>query len=163
MHHAAHRPSEIFEDRVGVFVGVAAVDDDREVEAVRPIELAAERGLLDIAGVAAAEPIETRFPDPDASGVSGEGFDGGPILFARGGGVVRVDTRRREDVGFGIREFEAERGRHGVRPDVDETDHPGIPRPLQGFLEVRGEVLEIEMGMGVDDGHAVGSLTRRSE
>ena len=129
------------ENREGLPVRVAAVDDDRLAEPPRHVELAAQRRLLRVAGREVAEEVEPHLAQRHHLGRAA----GQPLhrLEVGLGGLPRVvgmDAHGGPDLGQAL----GQRHRRGIGlaigADGHHPGHAGGPRALQHRVEVRQQL-----------------------
>lgn len=149
----------LFERVDNVVLGLAAVDDDRQVNFESESDLRAERLDLRLTGSQVVVIIQPDLPDghKPVHGLAGwtMGGDqppqhrlrlGSPLL-----GVMGVDPGSREEAG--IRQRLLHRtltARHGVA-DADHCIHATCHGPIENLREIAGELAMGEVGMRVDD------------
>ena len=142
------------QDRRHVVVGVARMDDERQVELAGKRDMAAKDPLSDVARRAVVVIVEARLADPDAFGMSGECAHGVEILRVLPGRLMRMRADGEEHVVVPLRDRDHARGLRHFRADGDHALDAGRARALDDRVEVVGEVGKIEVAMAVDERHS---------
>jgi hypothetical protein len=144
-----HRAVVGAQQRLGVGVGRARVDDDREPELRGESELRLEEAALLLLPLAAVVVVEPGLADGDDTGLGEQGAQLLETLGLPGARPVRVDAQGGEDAALGRGERERGPARRDPRADRDHPADAGVARPREGGA---GLLERVEVRVGVDHG-----------
>ena len=150
-------PISLRQDRGDIVVGVARMDDERQVELAGERDMPTKDSLGDIARRVVIVIIEPRLADPDAFGMSGESAHGGEILGPLPRRLMRMRADGEEDVVVPLRDGDHACGLRHFGADGDHALDAGPPRALDDPIKVVGEVGKIEVAMAVDESLSFGA------
>src|ERR1051326_4557779 len=134
-------------------VGLAAVDDDRELRSARRFHLTDEDLLLAVARGMVVEIVQANFSPSDDLFVSGKLFQFGEGCVVREFGLVGVDANGSVHKRILLSEANSavEDGRAVAIADGDDRFNSGLASALDNLLAVGLELLAIEMCVRVDE------------
>ena len=153
---ARNRPCPISsrQDCRDIVVGVARMDDEREVELARKRDLPTKDALGDVTRRVVVMIVEASLADADTFGMIGECAHGGEVLRPLSSRLMRMRADREKDVLVPLRDRDDARGLRYAGADGDHALDAGRPRALNDPVEVVGEVGKIEVAMAVDESHS---------
>ncbi len=160
MEQGAERPLPhlVLQDRGGVVLRLAGMDDDRQAELARKRDLAAEHALGDVGRGVIVVVVEAGLADPDAFGMLGEPAHGGEIRRRLARRLVRMGSDGEEDAVVALGDLGEPRRLVDPRADGDHPlDARRRARALDDRVEFVGEIGKIEMAMAVDQRHVAAS------
>jgi len=138
------------QERHNRLVGLAGMNDQGFVPRQRPVQKEAQILALDLFGGIVVIEIESDLAEGDHPGVLQQSRDLVEILRTGLGDIVGVDPHRRKDHGILFRQLHAPAAGGEVDADGDDLPHPVHLSAVKHLLAVGVELVEIEMGVGVD-------------
>ena len=156
MEHSAEPPLPHFlrQDRGHVGVGVARVDDERQVELASQRDLPAKDALSHVARRAVIVIVEARLADAYAFRMPGEGAHGVEVLRPLPRRLVRMGADGEEDVVVALGDRGDACGFPDLRADGDHPLDACGAGALNDGVEVISEIGKVEVAVAVDDGHS---------
>ena len=140
-----------FQQRHGVVVGVAGVDDQRQAGRAGGRDVGAKARGLPVARGKVVEIVEAALADGDDAGVSGELEQRCRVVEALLAGLVRVDADGAEHLGPALGQGDADGPARALGGDVDHSADAGRLGPLDHPGLVLGEARVVEVAVAVDD------------
>ena len=147
-------PGKLLYDLQAVPVGLPVVDDHRQVQLQRHLELTAEHHLLEfLRRVLRPVVVQADLPDGHHLFMSAQVPDGVEVLVRAAGAVLRVEPRGGEQPGAALRQGQGGAGALHVHPGDHHSPHPGIGQGVQQRLPVPVKGVVVVVGMGVKQLH----------
>ena len=156
MEHGAEPPLPHFlrHDRAHVGVGVARVDDQRQVKLAGERDVAAKDALSHLARRTVIVIVEASLADADAFRMARERAHGGEVLRPLPRRLVRMRADGKENVIVALGDFDDARGFPDLRADGDHALDAGGAGALNDGVEILREVGKVEVAVAVDESHA---------
>ena len=153
-------PHLVRQDGERILLGIARMDDEREVRSSCDRDVEAKQALLHGAVGMLVVIVEPRFADTDDAGVLGrleQRVFAEVLMVVR---VMRVDTDARIDIGGAMC------GLHDLIPlaplgrDIEERTHTGRSRAIENGVLIFDQALIFKMAMAIDQHYAASASGR---
>jgi len=155
VHHAADLPCSLLgEKSQGVFVGVAAVDDQWLAYGAGDGDLSTKDLALRLRRREVAEEVEPHLAEAHHLRLlAGEPLHLREVRLRRLFGVVRMDAHRRPHVGESAGHRHHRPVRLPIRTDGDHAANARRVRPIEHGLEIIAVVRKMQVGVRVEEAH----------
>jgi hypothetical protein len=144
-------PHLLGEDLVGVRLGLAGVDDDRQAGLAGGGDVGPEAGALPVAVRMVVMEIEATLADPDDPLVPRPVDEGRRLHVGMGVGLVGMDADGGPDVALALGKADHLVPFGLAGRDVEHRADAGRPSPLQHRLLLLDQALVVEMAMAVGE------------